>query len=827
MSHIERTRPTATRILASILTWALIAGQVMQPVYAVLTNLADSAIAAKVAAKPNIVYTLDDSGSMSLNYVPDYVVSTAPAVAVTKITRVGAVATVQVAATAALFVGQFINIVGAVQPEYNGQFQIVTIPNGTTFTIAVAGAPITPATGTITYTVGSAYCRSGNNTTGCSATIQGNNSFTSPPFFTADFNRMMYNPAVTYYPPLKADGTPVTIAGVTDANGNMGTTIALYAAVQRDVYLKMFAAGVKDNLQTRVSVPLYCNTDWPVTAGVNLAITDVGDLQGGPTSGVPLASPVGAYCRINGTVYGASAASGAPATAVAGVEMGYNYPWQSSSGVKGAQYFLSRRTQPTRFCGATTVRRTGRAPPSSAPAMAAPPCLVAHPSSRPASRTWTRSPAIRWWHRETSRRWRARPIPRRSIALPGTGGSGSNTPGTGGLPECIACNCNNDFLTVGVNGKCSNTGAVCNANYGVAGGNLGQCPNINTVITGCGVGTPVYTKATAVCTAAPAGVLFDPATNAALVPATTLLQDANGNGVVCRHNNQTYAVAGAPLPSAGPGGLFTYPRTNLGDVYPANKTGVPINGYPFSQTGAFTTSVTQRLPDGRHDDRHSAPLLHRRLGAVLRQPEQHGGRPVAGLRHRRMPGGWQERPHAIQEREVWSVPPLGPVRRRVGPQPHLQPGHGLPGRPHLAAGVADACQFRGGQLRQLVRRLRDAPQCREDHVRDRLLLPDAARRRPHRLSRRLPQSRRRVATQWRRHADHLGQREGLGLGAAHRLVQRAVRHHGQQLSRRRRFRPCSASATCSKRAGRRAATRPSIRFPWAPWTRSTRTRPAR
>jgi len=105
MNHIDRTRPTTTRILAGILTWALIAGQVMQPVYAVLTNLADSAIAAKVSAKPNIVYTLDDSGSMSLNYVPDYVVSTAPAVAVTKITRVGAVATVQVAATGALFVG--------------------------------------------------------------------------------------------------------------------------------------------------------------------------------------------------------------------------------------------------------------------------------------------------------------------------------------------------------------------------------------------------------------------------------------------------------------------------------------------------------------------------------------------------------------------------------------------------------------------------------------------------------------------------------------------------------------------------------------------------
>ena len=39
MSNIEPTRPTATRMLAGILTWALIAGQVMQPVYAVLTPL--------------------------------------------------------------------------------------------------------------------------------------------------------------------------------------------------------------------------------------------------------------------------------------------------------------------------------------------------------------------------------------------------------------------------------------------------------------------------------------------------------------------------------------------------------------------------------------------------------------------------------------------------------------------------------------------------------------------------------------------------------------------------------------------------------------------
>ena len=41
--------------------------------YAATTTLTDQPIAAKVAAKPNIIFTLDDSGSMSLNYSPDFV----------------------------------------------------------------------------------------------------------------------------------------------------------------------------------------------------------------------------------------------------------------------------------------------------------------------------------------------------------------------------------------------------------------------------------------------------------------------------------------------------------------------------------------------------------------------------------------------------------------------------------------------------------------------------------------------------------------------------------------------------------------------------------
>ena len=558
----------------------------MQPVYAVLTNLADSPIAAKVSAKPNIVYTLDDSGSMSLNYVPDYVVSTAPAVAVTKITRVGAVATVQVASTAALFVGQYVNIVGAVQPEYNGQVQIVTIPNGTTFTFAVVGAPITPATGTITYTVGSAYCRGGNNVAGCAATIQGNNSFTYPPFFTAEFNRMMYNPAVTYYPPLKADGTPVTIAGVTDANGNMGTTIALYAAVQRDVYLKMFAAGVKDNLQTRVSVPLYCNTDWPVTAGVNLAITDVGDLQGGPTSGVPLPSPVGAYCRINGTVYGASAASGAPATAVLGVEMGYNYPWQSSSGATGAQYFYRQLSNKILWCDNSSPYWPRTATISACNGGAA--VFGGAPTKQTCVKnvdTFSCNPVV------ASRNFTpaaCKTDPAAKYCTPGTGGSGSNTPGTGGLPECIACNCNNDFLTVGVNGKCSSSGAACNANYGVLGGNLAQCPDVpNGAITSCGVGTPIYAKATAACTGAPAGVLFDPATNA---------RPRAGNDVAAGRQRQWRGVpsqqpdlCGERRAASRRTGLFTYPRTNARRRVRGQQDGHPHQRLSVQSNRCFHT----------------------------------------------------------------------------------------------------------------------------------------------------------------------------------------------------------------------------------------------
>ena len=165
--------------------------------------------------------------------------------------------------------------------------------------------------------------------------------YTSPPFYAADFNRMAYDPNVTYTPPVKADGTPLThtIGVDTDVNGNQ---INL-AKVQTDPFT---SPASQANLSGKVTVPLYCNTDWPLTSGgpaSSLTIADVGDANGEYKAGT------GDWCRINGTKYDASAASGAPA-----VVDDYNYPYQSSSGATGTQYFYRLLANKTLWCDTTS-----------------------------------------------------------------------------------------------------------------------------------------------------------------------------------------------------------------------------------------------------------------------------------------------------------------------------------------------------------------------------------------------------------------------------------------------------------------------------------------
>lgn len=68
-------------------------------------------------------------------------------IAVTSITRSGAVATVITAAAHGYVTNDWVAIEGADQSDYNVTVQ-VTVINATTFTYAVANSPATPATGT-------------------------------------------------------------------------------------------------------------------------------------------------------------------------------------------------------------------------------------------------------------------------------------------------------------------------------------------------------------------------------------------------------------------------------------------------------------------------------------------------------------------------------------------------------------------------------------------------------------------------------------------------------------------------------------------------------
>jgi type IV pilus assembly protein PilY1 len=560
-------RRALRRSMARVLAWILVLGQLALPMstfaQTVPPALADQPIAAKVSAKPNIVYTLDDSGSMQYNFLPDYVVSNSNvSAAISSLTRSGTTATATVPSTAALSTGDYVTIAGATQPEYNGVFAI-TIIDATHFSYVISGAPVTPATGAKTFTTGSTYCRAGNNIGPCTQTLQQNLNYTSPPFFASSFNRLTYNPNVTYLPPVKADGTPFTVAGSTDANGNYAYTAALWgsASVQRDAYGAMFATATKDNLSAKVSVPLYCNTTWPLD-------TTYGDANGEYLAGA------GAWCRINGTAYDASALSGAPAVAD-----DYNYPYSPTTGT-GAQYFYLQLGAKILYCDQTSPYYPRNATITSCnggtPVYSAAQAQVCKQGGKicnplPALRNFNQAGCTASMSAAQASAW----------CKPNTGGSDGASPGIGEVPECSACTCKAD--TDNPNGNCrlastgtGGSGAGCSGPFDTPG----VCPDWGSTITSCTGGTPVYGLASATCNT----VIWDPATNAPDVSGTRMVDDSNGNGYVCRHNNQTYAVGGVA-------GLFKFPVPGAGDltqVYAANQA--------LGQLGKFTTAISSGCP---------------------------------------------------------------------------------------------------------------------------------------------------------------------------------------------------------------------------------------
>jgi hypothetical protein len=463
MQSPQNMRNPVQRMLAAALAWTLVLGSPALPVQAATTPLADVPIAAKVAAKPNIVFTLDDSGSMQFSYTPDFV------------------------------------------------------PGN--------------------------YCRSGNNITACS--VGGLNSFSTPPFYAADFNRLAYDPNVVYLPPVKANGQPLTysIGTYTDANGNQ----AYFAKVQSDPFIN---PATSVDLTAKVTVPVYCNTDWPLITNANgpVLATDVGNANG------EYAALSGAWCRINGTAYDLSASSGAPAVAE-----GYNYPYLKSAGADGPQYFYRNLGGKSLWCDKTSpnwprVTSGGTCTWS---------CTVGTVVNTPQTCN-AGGPT------NTCCTGVGSPAGCTTISTYTPGGCKGNALycgpyGTGSAPECLACACNGQ--PNGRNGSCSITGAGCgctgNGCAVVVNGNP-ACPDQPT---GCTMGGTLVKTCT--------GAAGSAACNSMRADAAmTLLADANGPGTVCRHNNQSYAVGGAA-------GLFKYPGN-----YPGEGTG----------TGNFNTQTTSGCP---------------------------------------------------------------------------------------------------------------------------------------------------------------------------------------------------------------------------------------
>ncbi len=418
-------RPAPRRAVAALAALALLLGPI-GPTAQAQTKLADIPIASKVDAKPNIVYTVDDSGSMKLDYLPDFMIG--------------------------------------------NHCRLDT------------GA----AMGT-----GRGACGAG-----------GLNTFTYPPFYAADFNYLAYNPNVTYTPAVDYSGSvfPVFVSTFPSQNN--------FAAVRTDPFLS--AATV--DLTVKVNVPLYCNSDWPLSTSIGV------NGQFDPTKG--------ADCRINGTQYAAQA-NGAPNTPA-----DYNYPWQKTNAAQAnnAQYYWRNGQTRSIWCDKTapgwpTVACAAYCP-AGTPIVTSTPqtCNFIGNQTTCTSTVYTPAGCNLW--------------------TPGIGQPVGGCIGTVGV-ECQACNssCGSSIIT-GRNGRCSISNAACNCTG--AGCTLPACPNVN-VITGCTIGSPSTTcpATTASCSTRLSGA--NPLN-------TTLLQDSNlvngGTGSVCRHNNMAYATA--PAVAASP-----------------------------------------------------------------------------------------------------------------------------------------------------------------------------------------------------------------------------------------------------------------------------------
>ena len=259
----------------SAVAFALIWGQVAITAYAGPTPLADEPLQAQISAKPNILYTIDDSTSMGMDFLPDYIIGNTASPS-TNFCRDG-----------------------------NG---LMTLGSAS----SACGDP-----GTASY-FGASYSITGN-VFGSYNNLSAGSYYNNPrlPMMASLFNRMYYNPLITYTPPVRPNGTSFPTMNAANTNNwlrvfrnnwwNYTVNPSSGAVVNADVA----------NLQQKVPVVRWCNTDWWSAA------------------------PTTDECRYNGYAF-AAGNDGVGATPSATAD--YNYPFYTGIGSDARNYVYRTKT---------------------------------------------------------------------------------------------------------------------------------------------------------------------------------------------------------------------------------------------------------------------------------------------------------------------------------------------------------------------------------------------------------------------------------------------------------------------------------------------------
>ena len=616
---------------------------------------------------------------MQFNYLPDWVIAAqTAAVSISKITRVGPTATATVASTAALSTGQYVTIYGPSSPNTPAALRSRSpAARPSPIRSLARRSPRRPCA--VTYTVGTGYCRGGNNATACAANNANySTTFQSPPFYAADFNRLAYNPDVNYT--AAAQGRRHAADPHDRHRHRRQRQPGFFANVQTDP----FTAALRDvvSLVPAVAVPLYCNTDWPITAGVNLALNRTSATRTANTRPAPAAG----------------AGSTAPSTTPRSLRARPQSPTittiriRSSNGATGTQYFYKQLGNKILYCD-TSSPYWPRIRPSSRAARGRHAGLRRAPRHKQTCNVElakTCNPVIgsRTWTLHVPAACMANP---RSIALPGPAGPTATRSGTGAAPECLACTCKADYQPLPASRNAASPAprarpsAACWAATWPNARTVGRRPD-----TGCSAGAfPITRIPRPYAPAATAPRRRSCGTRSPMrVSATTTLQDSNAQGFVCRHNNQIYAVSGARRRHAVhlPADQRQRRLRRQQDGRPRYRSRRPAPSPQAVTSGCPTIGTTINIP--RHYYTIDSVQFCDNIDTTV-NGQWRASAPACARRTNDL--------HAVPERQVRPVPRASASSTTAAPTTVHGPGD-------AAAGVV--AQLRAGdhQLRELVRR---------------------------------------------------------------------------------------------------------------------------